>query len=139
MRSIQIDRVYNFSRSMVWEAITNSDALAEWLMPNDFRPVLSHEFTFRTTPAPGFDGIVHSKVLEILPPERLVLAWKGGALDTTVVFELTEINSSQTRLRLIHDGFRGASNILPRLILGSGWRKLLAHKLPDYVERKNTK
>jgi len=133
MRSIQIDRVYDFPRAMVWEAIADSDALADWLMPNDFRPVLGHEFTFRTKPAPGFDGIVHAKVLEISPPERLVIAWKGGALDTTVSFELTEISAGQTRLRLIHDGFRGASNVLPRIILGFGWGKLLARKLPDRI------
>jgi len=77
MRSIQIDRVYDFPRAMVWEAIADSDALADWLMPNEFRPVLGHEFTFRTKPAPGFDGIVHAKVLELSPPERLVIAWNG--------------------------------------------------------------
>ena len=90
MRSIKLSRTYRHSRDRVWAAIADSDALADWLMPNDFQPVLGHEFTFRTKPAPGFDGIVRAKVLEITPPERLVLAWKGGPLDTTVTFELAK-------------------------------------------------
>ena len=74
MRAIRLSRTYNYPRDMVWAAIADSDALADWLMPNDFQPVLGHAFTFRTKPAPGFDGIVHAKVLDIVPPERLVLA-----------------------------------------------------------------
>jgi uncharacterized protein YndB with AHSA1/START domain len=47
----------------VWRALTDSDLLARWLMPNDFRPVPGHRFSFRTTPRPGqgFDGVVHQR------------------------------------------------------------------------------
>ena len=51
MRSIRIERVYRYPRLMVWKAIANREALADWLMPNDFEPVQGHEFTFRTKPA----------------------------------------------------------------------------------------
>lgn len=136
MRAITIERVLAYPRAMVWEAIADSDALADWLMPNDFMPVAGHAFTFRTKPAPGFDGIVHARVLEITPPERLVIAWKGGPLDTTVTFELTETADGKTRLRLVHEGFRGASNLLPRLILGFGWQTILAKKIPATLARR---
>lgn len=133
MRSVQIVRVYDYPRDVVWDAIATADSLAAWLMPNDFRPELGHEFTFRTRPAPGFDGIVRSRVLDIAPPERLTLAWKGGPLDTIVRFELTEVSGTQTRLVLTHEGFRGLSNVVPRLVLGQGWKNLLARKLPAYI------
>jgi uncharacterized protein YndB with AHSA1/START domain len=123
MRSIVLTKNYAYPR----------DALADWLMPNDFRPVAGHEFTFRTKPAPGFDGIVRAKVLEISPPERLVLAWKGGPLDTTVSFELVAVSSTHTRLTLVHEGFQGVSNLLPRLFLGGGWKDILGRKLPDHI------
>ena len=42
--------------------------------------------TFRTSPAPGFDGIVRCQVPEIDPPERMVWSWAGGPIETTVTF-----------------------------------------------------
>lgn len=135
MRAIRLTRIYDHPREDVWAAIADSQALAAWLMPNDFQPVLGHGFTFRTKPAPGFDGIVHAKVLEIVPPERLVLSWKGGPLDTTVTFDLTALSATRTRLTLVHDGFRGLSNLMPRFFLGLGWRDLAGRKLPDYIAR----
>jgi uncharacterized protein YndB with AHSA1/START domain len=54
-------------------ALTSSEALAAWLMPNDFQPAVGHHFTFRTEPAPGFDGVVRCEVLELDPPQRM--AW----------------------------------------------------------------
>jgi uncharacterized protein YndB with AHSA1/START domain len=64
----------------VWAALTSSEALAAWFMPNDFKPVVGHRFTFRTRPARamGFDGIVRCEVLEIAPPRRMVWSWAGG-------------------------------------------------------------
>ncbi|MCA3636973.1 MAG: SRPBCC domain-containing protein [Methylobacterium sp.] len=135
MRSIRIERVYRYPRLMVWEAIANREALADWLMPNDFEPVQGHEFTFRTKPAPGFDGIVRAKVLDLATPERLILAWRGGPLDTRLCFELQEVSAGETRLILTHEGFRGLSNLMPRIFLGFGWKDLLGKKLPAFIER----
>lgn len=132
MRDIVIDRIIPFPREMVWEALTDADQLSAWLMPNDFRPVAGHAFTFRTKPAPGFDGIVHATVEAIEPPSRLAITWKGGGIDTLVTFELEEAGG-RTRLRLRHEGFRGFSNLVPRLILGSGWKSLVGRKLPDFL------
>ncbi len=36
----------------VWAALTSSEALAAWLMPNDFQPVVGHRFAFRTKRLP---------------------------------------------------------------------------------------
>lgn len=129
MRDIVVTRHLPHPRAMVWEALTDSAQLSAWLMPNDFRAVLGHRFTFRTDPAPGFDGIVQSEVLEIVPEERLVLAWRGGPLDTTVTFTLADAPQG-TVLTLRHAGFAGMGNAIPRIVLGFGWRKLLGRALP---------
>lgn len=71
---------YQYPRERVWAALTSSAALAEWFMPNDFEPEVGRSFTFRTEPAPGFDGIVHCRVLELEPPERMVWWWAGGQI-----------------------------------------------------------
>lgn len=90
------------------------DLIASWLMPNDFRAEVGHRFTFRTRPAPGFDGIVHCEVLAVEPNRRLSYSWRGGSperrgygaeLDTVVTWTLTPSESGGTRLRLDHDGF----------------------------------
>jgi len=135
MRDIVLSETYPHGRKRVWTCLTDPDLLAEWLMPNDFRPVLGHEFTFRTQPRPGFDGVVHAKVLEIVPPERLVITWAGGGIDTVVSFALTEVPGGTRLETLVHDGFRGLSNLMPRFFLGLGWRDLTGRKLPDYIAR----
>lgn len=132
MRDIMIDHFLGFPREMVWDALTDPDQLGAWLMPNDFRPEVGHDFTFRTDPAPGFDGVVQSKVLAVEPPSRLALSWRGGGIDTVVTFDLEDA-AGGTRLRLRHEGFHGLSNLMPRLILGGGWKSLIRKKLPGHL------
>src|SRR5207244_262877 len=57
--SIVIDMFYPQSVGQVWAALTSADALAAWLMPNDFEPRVGHRFTFRTTPDQFWDGTVY--------------------------------------------------------------------------------
>ena len=123
-----------FPRQMVWESLINPQELAVWLMPNDFEPKLGHKFTFQTSPAPGFDGTVYSEVLELDPPQRLMISWKAGNLDTTVSFTLAE-TATGTRLDLVHDGF--ALRQWPtRAILTAGWGRILRKKLPARLQSK---
>lgn len=134
MRDIVMSRVYPHARLRVWTCLTDADLLAEWLMPNDFRAEAGHVFTFRTKPAPGFDGIVRARVEEIVAPERLVIGWAGGGIDTRVSFVLTEV-AKGTRLDFRQSGFRGLRAVIPRIALGSGWKGLLAEKLPGVLAR----
>ena len=32
----------------VWQAVSSSEGMAEWFMPNDFEPVEGHEFKLET-------------------------------------------------------------------------------------------
>ncbi len=134
MRDILLRETYPHGRDRVWTCLTDPDLLAEWLMPNDFRPVLGHEFTFRTQPRPGFDGVVRSRVVEIAPPERLVITWAGGGIDTVVSFTLTEVPGG-TQVELQQSGFSGLRGVVPRLALGSGWKSVLGRKLRAVVMR----
>jgi uncharacterized protein YndB with AHSA1/START domain len=115
----------------VWAALTSSEALAAWFMPNDFKPVVGHRFTFRTRPARamGFDGIVRCEVLELAPPRRMVWSWAGGNIDTTVTFTLEE-SAGGTRLRMHQVGFDGLGAQLTRRILASGYPRILGQRLP---------
>ena len=45
------------SPDTVWLALTDRKAIAEWLMPNDFEPVVGHKFHLQVDPAWKFSGI----------------------------------------------------------------------------------
>jgi uncharacterized protein YndB with AHSA1/START domain len=127
--------------SRVWEALTSSEALAVWLMPNEGAgragryDQVGHRFTFRTKPAPGFDGIVRCEVLELDPPRRLVWSWAGGNIDTTVTFTLEETADGGTRLRMHQVGFHGLGAQLTRRILAGGYPRILGRRLPAYLDQ----
>jgi uncharacterized protein YndB with AHSA1/START domain len=130
---IVVEASYRHPVPEVWAALTSAEALAAWLMPNDFQPVTGHRFTFRTKPARalGFDGTVHCQVLELDPPRRMVWSWAGGPIDTTVTFTL-EPDGDGTRLRIHQAGFAGLGAQLTRRILASGWPKI-TRRLTAYL------
>jgi uncharacterized protein YndB with AHSA1/START domain len=126
------------SREQVWRALATSEALAEWLLPNDFEARLGHKFTFQVPPNPktNFDGMaIHCEVLECEPPSRLAFSWVAGGFDTRVSFRL-EADGEGTRLLFEHSGFDSA---LPRGEQArkgakAGWNQMLG-KLPDVVQK----
>jgi uncharacterized protein YndB with AHSA1/START domain len=128
--------VYPHPPERVWAALTSSEALAAWLMPNDFVPTVGHAFTFTTKPAPGFDGIVRCQVLELDPPTRMVWSWAGGRIDTTVTFTLQPAGAGQTRLRMHQVGFHGLAAQLTRRILAGGYPRILGQRLPVYLDQQ---
>jgi uncharacterized protein YndB with AHSA1/START domain len=136
MRDIFIERDLPYPPALVWEALTESNELAAWLMPNDFKPLLDHAFTFKTDPAPGFDGTVHCRITALEPPRRLVMTWKGGPLDTVLDCQLVELPTG-TRLSLRHSGFKGLNNVIPRLILGAGWKGKTLSKLGELLAKNS--
>lgn len=133
-RDIRIETVYPYPPERIWLALTNSDVLSQWLMPNDFEPRVGHQFRFRTKPAPGFDGIVHCEVLELIEPELLSFTWKGGPVDTIVTFTLDRI-AEGTRLCLEQRGFKGFSAVSVSYLLGQGWKKMFGRILPKVLNQ----
>ena len=134
MGSIDIKVEYPHPPRKVWYALTNSDAMAAWLMENDFEPEVGHEFTLRTDPQPGFDGIVHCKVIELVEGKRLSFSWRGGPIDTVATFELTP-TAKGTELHFTQTGFAGFKANMTRLILKSGSKKIYHELLPAVLER----
>jgi uncharacterized protein YndB with AHSA1/START domain len=129
---IDLTATYPHPIDKVWAALTSPEALEAWLMPNDFRPVVGHRFTFRARPAPGFDGIVRCEVLELDPPRRMAWSWSGGKIDTVVTFTLEQAGE-QTRLRMHQVGFDGLGAQIFRRILASGWPGILRDRLAAYL------
>jgi uncharacterized protein YndB with AHSA1/START domain len=133
-RKIRFEAIYPYAPEQVWVVLTDPVALGEWLMPNDFSPVIGHRFQFRTKPAPGFDGIVNCEVLEMDSPRRLVFSWVGGGIDTIVSFDLAPHGSS-TRMVMEQTGFTGMRGLMVSTILKGGWRRMVEQRLPAAASR----
>ena len=133
-RKLRFEALYPYAPAQVWEAISDSAAISDWLMPNDFRPVVGHRFNFKTKPAPGFDGTVHCEVIALEPLQRLAYSWKGGGIDTVVTFTLSA-EGKGTRLVMEQDGFTGLRGLMVSKMLSGGWRRMIEQRLPAAAGR----
>ncbi|HVM88734.1 MAG TPA: SRPBCC domain-containing protein [Puia sp.] len=127
-RTIKHTFQYPHSPKVVWEYLTQPELIAQWLMPNDFKAIVGHNFQFKTRPIPNFDfdGNIYCRVLEIIPLKKLVYSWTGGPgdgkinLDSVVSWTLTPKGDS-TELHLEHSGLMENINIYNAM--NEGWLK----------------
>jgi uncharacterized protein YndB with AHSA1/START domain len=136
-RDLTFTRIYPHPPELVWRALTESDALGEWLMENDFVPRVGHRFQFHTEPAPGFDGVVNCEVLAVEEPTRLSFTWRGGPIDTILTFTLERV-AEGTRLHMEQTGFFGLKAVVVSYILGTGFKSMYEKKLPALLQRMAT-
>jgi uncharacterized protein YndB with AHSA1/START domain len=105
--SIRRELRFPQSRDAVWEALTDPEALAEWMFPNDFEAREGHRFAFRVPPKPEieFEGLeVRGEVLRCRPPEELTFSWIAGEVDTRISYRL-EADGTGTRMFFEQTGF----------------------------------
>jgi uncharacterized protein YndB with AHSA1/START domain len=110
-RSLVVERVMPHPPEKIWRALTEGPLIEQWLMKNDFQPVVGHRFNFRATPMPHWNGVVDCQVLIVEPPERLSYSWNAsgdeaaGGLRTVVTWTLTPVTGG-TQVRMEQSGFR---------------------------------
>ncbi len=115
-RSVVMERELPHPPEKVWRALTVGPLLEEWLMKNDFEPVVGHKFSFRTAPMPHWNGIVECEVLAVEPNRRLSYRWNaesGGAagrLETIVTWTLTPTKGG-VLVRMEQEGFRAEQEL----------------------------
>jgi len=125
-RSVVVEREIPHPPEKIWRALTRPELMAEWLMHNDFQPVVGHRFTL----SGNWGGTLACEVLALDRHRSLSYSWNHAhadpayALESTVTFTLTPTPAG-TLLRVEQQGFRpgqkqafgGAS---------AGWRDKLA-------------
>jgi uncharacterized protein YndB with AHSA1/START domain len=52
--------------------------IEEWLMKNDFQPVVGHRFNLRTTPVAHWNGVTDCEALVVEPNEGLSYSWNAS-------------------------------------------------------------
>lgn len=107
IRTVTLERDYPQPPDRLWRALTQPHLIAEWLMPNDFRPEAGHPFTLKGE----WGGVIDCEVIEVTPMTRLSYAWNFNAeeaaynLRSTVTFRL-EPTATGTKLTMEQTGFR---------------------------------
>jgi uncharacterized protein YndB with AHSA1/START domain len=110
-RSLVVERVMSHPPEKVWRALTQSALIEEWLMKNDFQPVVGHKFNFRAAPMPHWNGVTDCEVLAVEPGKRLSYSWNASGeeaatgLKTVVTWTLTP-TSGGVLVRMEQSGFR---------------------------------
>jgi uncharacterized protein YndB with AHSA1/START domain len=98
--SVVVDREIPFPPEKIWRALTQPHLMEEWLMKNDFKPVVDHRFSFRAD-----WGTVDCQVVTIEQNRTLSYTWGAYGLGSVVTWTLTP-TSTGTRLRMEQSGFR---------------------------------
>jgi uncharacterized protein YndB with AHSA1/START domain len=118
------------SPNEVWDYLTKPELIEQWLMKNDFLPIIGHKFQFRHAPSSPIsenEKIHYCEVLEIVPLQKLSYSWKVGkgdgerTIDSIVVWTLSEKNGG-TELHLLHNGFTLLEDVIAH---ANGWNACL--------------
>jgi uncharacterized protein YndB with AHSA1/START domain len=118
--SVIVERELAYPPEKIWRALTQPQLIAEWLMQNDFQPVMGHGFQLR-----GDWGSVDCKVTAIEPNTVLAYTWEAMGLESTVTWTLTPAGAG-THLRMEQAGFRPDQQ---QAYQGAkyGWQKFLGN------------
>ena len=82
--SVVVEREIPFPPEKIWRALTQPHLIEEWLMKNDFKPVVDHRFNLRAD-----WGAVDCQVLAVEPNKTLSYTWAAYGLESVVTWTLT--------------------------------------------------
>jgi uncharacterized protein YndB with AHSA1/START domain len=99
-RAVTVEREMPFPPEKVWRALTQQHLIEDWLMKNDFEPVVDHRFSLSAE-----WGAVEGQVLAVEPNKSLSYTWAGLGLESVVTWTLTP-SGTGTHLRMEQTGFR---------------------------------
>ncbi|MBR0756110.1 SRPBCC domain-containing protein [Bradyrhizobium jicamae] len=136
VRSVVVEREFPHPPEKLWRALTQPHLMEEWLMKNDFKPQVGHQFNLRG----DWGGVLDCEVLTIEPERTLAYTWNFAHADaafnlkSVVTFTLTP-SGAGTHLRVEQVGFRpdqkqayGGAH--------AGWKQFL-EKLDQVLARPN--
>jgi uncharacterized protein YndB with AHSA1/START domain len=109
--------------NVVWEYLTRSELIEQWLTKTDFQPKVGHKFSF--TDKSG--KIIYCEVLEVKPFTHLSYSWQYASandnklFDSKVVWTLVP-KEHGTELQLMHNGFAALEDYIAH---NNGWNTCL--------------
>jgi uncharacterized protein YndB with AHSA1/START domain len=133
-RSVIVEREIPHPPEKLWRALTQPHLIEEWLMKNDFAPVVGHRFNL----CGEWGGVLDCEVLAVEPNKTLSYTWNFAHddaaydLKSVVTFTLTPTPTG-SHLRMEQVGFRSDQK---QAFGGArvGWQQFLA-KLEQVLMR----
>ena len=119
LRSVVVEREMPHPPEKVWRTLTQSPLIEEWLMKNDFQPVVGHRFTFRAD-----WGAVDCEVIAVEPNKTLSYTWAAYGLESVITWTLTPTEAG-TQVRMEQSGFRPDQEQAYKGAKG-GWQQFFA-------------
>ncbi|MCM3631826.1 SRPBCC family protein [Paenibacillus camelliae] len=101
MAELSLNFQFNSPINKVWNALTDSSTLAQWIMENNFKPIVGYKCQFRNE---QINLTVDCEVLIVDEPYTLSYTWVGGPINTIITWTLKEENGI-THLQLVQTGF----------------------------------
>src|ERR1700757_3630555 len=98
--TVIVEREIPHPAEKIWRALTQPHLIAEWLMKNDFKPVVDHRFNLSAA-----WGAVDCQVRPVEPNKTLSYTWDTKDLRSVVTWTLAP-TSTGTHLRMEQSGFR---------------------------------
>lgn len=121
--------VINAPLEKVWKAISTSDGLASWWMPNTFKPEMGYEFVLKTAQF----GDSKCKVTELIPHKKISFDWDK---DWHLTFEIKKISENSCEFTLVHSGWDASLTTIfsqphtaIRKVMDDGWTNMVNTKL----------
>ena len=99
-RAVIVEREIPHPPEKIWRALTQPHLIEEWLMKNDFKPVMDHKFNLSAD-----WGAVDCQVTAVEPNKTLAYTWAAYGLESVVTWTLTPTGAG-TLLRMEQLGFR---------------------------------
>ncbi len=127
MADLSLDFQFKSPIGKVWNALTHSETLAQWVMENNFKPIVGYKCQFRNA---AIGLIVESEVLIVDEPNTLSYTWVGGPIETIVTWTLRQ-EGEITHLHLEHAGFEAENQAFHGAKYG--W-SAMADKLHNVLE-----
>jgi uncharacterized protein YndB with AHSA1/START domain len=121
-RKIEHSWFFNQAPEVVWDYLVSPELLEQWLMKNDFLPVVGHKFRFITQSG----KIINCQVSEVIPVSRLSYSWQANSANGDTNFHTEVIwtivpKKNGTELHLVHNGFTALEDYVGH---DNGWTTL---------------
>jgi uncharacterized protein YndB with AHSA1/START domain len=140
MKKIDINTDVPYPIEKVWQALTDSALMSQWLMETDFKPDVGYQFRFKGKANKFWRGYVECKVVTIEPLKRIQFTWQNAEKQTptTITYELQKTDSG-TSIHATNAGFDNTygpfSGFFYRTMIKAGMKKEFSVKLPKVLAK----
>lgn len=141
--NILIERDFDASVELLWEALTNNERLKEWYFDfkGNFKAEVGHVFEWEAGHPEGKQWLHQGKILEVIENKKLVHTWlfPGYSGLAKLTWELEKVNAEKTHLKMDFEFielFDSNEEELHRSNFEAGWNAILNSLLVEYIKKQ---